>query len=203
VVTKLSLLTFLLGAFAKLRKAAIHRVFLLRHGRTRLPLDGFLWNLIFEHFSKSVSRKFNFCENLSTTGTLLQDVCSFMTISCWIILRMRSISDKPCRENQNTILCPITLFRSSCVCEIIWKTRYSRTGHRWQNKRMCFACWITTPTHTRTILVAPQCYVIRTSPVLIILRAVFLSNMAPCKSAYSYQHYGGVATSVSSVTTRG
>ena len=32
---------------------------------------------------------------------LFEDLCTFM-ISLWIILRMRNISDKICKENQNT-----------------------------------------------------------------------------------------------------
>jgi hypothetical protein len=49
-----------LGSFAKLRNAIISFFMSVRpHGTTRLPLDGFSWNLIFEDFSKL------FRENLS------------------------------------------------------------------------------------------------------------------------------------------
>ena len=46
-----------LGAFAKLRKGAISFVMSVHlsfrpHGITRLPLNGFSWNLIFHNFSK-------------------------------------------------------------------------------------------------------------------------------------------------------
>ena len=42
-----------LGAFAKLRKATTSLAMSVRpHGKTRLPLDGFLRNFIFEYFSK-------------------------------------------------------------------------------------------------------------------------------------------------------
>jgi len=37
----------------------------------------------------------------SITGTLREDVCKFM-ISHLILLRMRNLSDKTCREAQNT-----------------------------------------------------------------------------------------------------
>jgi hypothetical protein len=63
------------------------------HGKTLLPLDGFLWNLIFWVFFENLSR---------ITGTLHEDVCTFMLISRWILLRMRNASDKRCTENQNT-----------------------------------------------------------------------------------------------------
>jgi hypothetical protein len=34
--------------------------------------------------------------------TLHEDVSTFMTISYGIVLRMRNVSDKSCRENHNT-----------------------------------------------------------------------------------------------------
>jgi hypothetical protein len=51
-----------LGAFPKLRKATISFVVsgpsVRPHGTTRLALDGFSWNLIFEFFFRKLSRKF-------------------------------------------------------------------------------------------------------------------------------------------------
>jgi hypothetical protein len=41
-----------LDTFPKLRKATINFLSVCPHGTTRLPLDGFSWNLIFEYFSK-------------------------------------------------------------------------------------------------------------------------------------------------------
>jgi hypothetical protein len=35
-------------------------------------------------------------------GALREDVSTFVTISRWILLRMRNVSNKSCRENQNT-----------------------------------------------------------------------------------------------------
>jgi hypothetical protein len=53
-----------------------------------------------------------FFEDLSTinislkseknNGTLHEDLCTFMIISRWTLLRMRNVSHKSCRENQNT-----------------------------------------------------------------------------------------------------
>ena len=47
-----------LGAFANFRKATISFVMSVRppRGITRLPLDGFSWNLVFEYFWKSVEK---------------------------------------------------------------------------------------------------------------------------------------------------
>ena len=52
---------FLLGAFAKFRKASIGFFMSIRHsvrphGISRLPPDGFSLNLIFEYFSKSAEK---------------------------------------------------------------------------------------------------------------------------------------------------
>jgi hypothetical protein len=54
-----------LGAFAKLRKVAISFFMSVRpsicpHGTTRVSLDGFSWNLIFEYFSKICREKSSF-----------------------------------------------------------------------------------------------------------------------------------------------
>jgi hypothetical protein len=47
----------ILGTFAKLRKATVSFFMSVRpHGTTGLPLDGFLWNLIFEYFRKHVEK---------------------------------------------------------------------------------------------------------------------------------------------------
>jgi hypothetical protein len=53
------------GAFAKLRKTTVSFVISVRpsvcpHGRTRLPQDGFWWNLIFEFFFENLLRRFRF-----------------------------------------------------------------------------------------------------------------------------------------------
>ena len=50
-----------LGAFAKLRKAISSFIMSVRpsvcpHEKTRLPLDGFSWNLIFEYFRKTIEK---------------------------------------------------------------------------------------------------------------------------------------------------
>jgi hypothetical protein len=68
-----------------------------RHGTTRLRLDGFWWNLIFELFRKSVEKIPN-----KITGTLNEDVFTFMTVSREMILRMRNVLGEGCRENENT-----------------------------------------------------------------------------------------------------
>ena len=74
------------------------------HGTTTLRLNAFSSNLIHKHFfKKRKSRKFKFHQNLTIiTGTLHEDRCTFVIISRSFLLRMRNVSDKSCRKNQNT-----------------------------------------------------------------------------------------------------
>jgi hypothetical protein len=97
-----------LGAFAILRKATISFIMSVRpsiqpHGTTWPPLDGFSRYLIFEYFSKIFQKKFKFHENRTRMNyTLHEYQCIFLIISRPVLLRMRNVSDKSCRENQNT-----------------------------------------------------------------------------------------------------
>jgi hypothetical protein len=69
----------------------------------------------------------------NNNGTLHEDLCTFMVITRWILSRMRNVSDKSCRENQNTHFMFNSFFPKIVPfmrqCGKIW---YSRTGHRWQ-----------------------------------------------------------------------
>jgi hypothetical protein len=75
------------------------------HGTTRLPLDGISWNLTLDYFFKILSRKFEFHQNLTIIkGKLHKDQNTFLIKSKSVLLKMRNVSDKSCRENQNTNL---------------------------------------------------------------------------------------------------
>ena len=52
-----------------------------------------------------------------------EDLCTFIFISCSLLLRRRNLSDKGYRENQNTILCSIIFFffENRAVFEMRWK----------------------------------------------------------------------------------
>jgi len=65
-----------------------------------------------------------FHSNLTrTTGTLHGDQYTFLIISLSFLLRMRNVSDKICRENQNTrfVFSNFFFFEKSSVYEITWK----------------------------------------------------------------------------------
>jgi hypothetical protein len=54
-------------------------------------------------FSKNLLRKFRFHSNLKRMSTLHhRDLCTFMVISPWILLRMIHISDRSCTGSHNT-----------------------------------------------------------------------------------------------------
>ena len=65
-------------------------------------------------------------------GTLHGDQCTVLGISCFFLLRMRNVSEKSCRENQNTHFVFSNFFlKSYCLWENEKKILYSWKGHRW------------------------------------------------------------------------
>jgi hypothetical protein len=103
-----------------------------------------------------VSRQFKFHYNVTRiTGTLHEDLCTFMVTSRWILLRMRNIWDKYCRENQGTHLYSNSFFPKTVSlmrkCGKVW---YSETGHSRQYNMAHALCmlddWRYKHTHTRT-----------------------------------------------------
>jgi hypothetical protein len=105
-----------LGTFAKLRKATISFVMFVcstarSHGTSQVLLDGLSQNLKFKHFFKTMPTKLDSRKNLTVmTSTLHDGTCTFMIISRSLLLRVRNVSDKSCRENQNTHLLLKNLF---------------------------------------------------------------------------------------------
>jgi len=67
-------------------------------------------------FSKSVGKIQVSSKSNNNNGTLHEYRCTFRVISRWILLRVKNIADKICREIQNDILCSMKLCfpRKSC-----------------------------------------------------------------------------------------
>ena len=93
------------------------------------------------------------------TGTLHEYVCTFMIMFHWIRLRMRNVSDKTCRENQN-----IHFMFSNCFPRKSYRLwgymeNYGRAGHSVDDnivrcRKTLFVCLITKvkmKTYTQTI----------------------------------------------------
>jgi hypothetical protein len=74
-------------------------------------------------FFKNLWRKFQvLLKSDKNNGTLHEDLCTFVIISRWILLRMRTISDQSCRENQNTyFVFDNFLSENRALYEIMWK----------------------------------------------------------------------------------
>ena len=65
---------------------------------------------------------------------------------------MRNISDKSCRENQNThfVFSNFFFFENRTVCEIMWKTIVEWDRPQMIIWRMRFASWIPKATNTHS-----------------------------------------------------
>ena len=55
------------------------------------------------------------------TGTSHEDLCTFMTISRSVLLRMRNVADKSCIGNQNTFLVQYVFHENRVVYVRMWK----------------------------------------------------------------------------------
>ena len=114
------------------------------HGTTQLPLDGFSRNLM---IFRKLSRQFKFHSNQTkTTCTLHKDQYTFSITSRTFLLRMRNVSDKRCRENQNTHF--VTLFRKSCHLRDNVGKIVERGTPKMTIWHMHIACWISKATNT-------------------------------------------------------
>jgi len=58
----------------------------------------------------------------------------FFIISLSFLLRVRNVSGKSCRENQNTrfVFGNFFFLENLTVYEVMWKIMWSRADHRWQ-----------------------------------------------------------------------
>jgi hypothetical protein len=189
----------LLGALAKFRKATTDFVTSVCQSawNNSVPTGRILTKLDIWAFLQHLSRKFKFHYNPKRiTGTLHEDVFTFITIYRWILLSTRNVSNKSCSKNQNTYFTFNNFFLQSCrLWENVEKCGRAReAAHDNLAARCMLDNWGYMPastcqrpyTHTHphmqvhtqkyVILIAlPQqpwfreivsCYVIRTLPVL-------------------------------------
>ena len=139
-----------LGAFAKLRKATIRFVVFLcpsvrLHGTTRLPLDGFSLNLIFEYFSRNCLENSTFIQIWQEWRAL------YMNTSRSILLRIRNVSDKVVENIKTHILCSVTFFpRISCR---LWGNveKYVRAGQPADGNMAHAHCMLDTEGYRHTL----------------------------------------------------
>jgi hypothetical protein len=141
----------ILAAFAKLRKATIFVISVRPNGTTRLQLDGFSWNLIFEDFSKICQENSSFIKIRKECRVLyMKTSIHFFITSRSVLLRMGNVADKSCRENRNKHFgFSVTFFENCAVYEITWKSFVKPGRTQMTIWRMRIACWIPKATNTR------------------------------------------------------
>jgi hypothetical protein len=142
-----------------------------------------IWVFIFENLSTKCKFHYN---RTRITVTLHEDQFTCLTTSHSVLLRMRNISDKSFRENQNAhFLLNNFFFFENRLYEIMWKNLVVLGRQQMTVWRMRIACWIpkARDTHSQyAILIAfhcdsvctnaPQCYVIRVFPILLYFMAI-------------------------------
>jgi hypothetical protein len=143
-----------LGAFAKLRKATISFVMSVRLSN-RMEIFGSHWKGFHDiwHknvFQKSIEKIQVSLKSDKNNSYLNTDLCKFMVIPRWILLRMRIVSDRIIQKVKTYILCQeIFCSKIRAVCLIMWK-KNAVQPERSQIRRTSFACWITTATYTHS-----------------------------------------------------
>jgi hypothetical protein len=114
----------------------------------------------FSIFRKPVQKIQVSLKSDNNNGTLHEDLCTFMTIYRWILLRMRNVSDKSCRENQNTHFMFNNVFPKILP---LWDNveKYGTARQATDDNiigRMRFACWITKATDTHSEYGNTSCF---------------------------------------------
>jgi hypothetical protein len=164
-----------LGAFAKLRKTTISYIMsvclsvslsvclsVCPHATSRLPLDGFSWNFIFEDFRTSVENTQILLKSDKNNGYF-----AWRPMYIYDISLRSSQSEKCFRQNLQKISTHVLIsnnyfFQKLCR---LWDNakKYGRARHATYDniiRRMRFACWITkaTDSHSEcvTLIVFPR-----------------------------------------------
>jgi len=104
-----------LGAFAELRRATIICLMCAcpLACNNSAPLHDFRATLYLRISRKSVQKIQGSLKCDKNICTLHEDLCTFITICRWIVLKMRNVWNKSCRDNQNTFLFK-NFIRKSC-----------------------------------------------------------------------------------------
>ena len=142
-----------LGDFTKLRKAIINFIMSVRPSlwNNSGPTGRIFMKFVIWVFFENLSRKFKLYQNLTKiTGTLHEDQNTFLIISRSFLLRMRNVSDKSCRENQNThfVFCKFFFSENRALYDMTWRIILERGRPQMTIWRMRIACWITKATNT-------------------------------------------------------
>jgi hypothetical protein len=148
-------LTLLTGAFAELRIAAISFVMSVRPSvclsawNNSVPTGRIFIKFDIWAFSENLSIKFKFHWNPTrVTGSLDGDVFTYITISRWILLRIRNVSNKSHRENKNVHFMSNNFFvENRPIYEMSKNVKLERPQMTlWRR----IACWISKATRAQS-----------------------------------------------------
>ena len=113
---------FFVDIFTKLWKVSIGFVMsVCPHGTAPwLSFNRFSLNWYLSIFLKLCQENSNFLKIWPVTAALLEDLCTFVMISCWILLRIRNVSNKYSVENKTHIICSKTFILNHALHELKW-----------------------------------------------------------------------------------
>jgi hypothetical protein len=142
----------ILCTFKKLWKLCHVCPFVPPLGTTWLLLDEFSWNFIFRIFWKSVEKSHVSLKSDKNTRYLTWRIILYILIvSRSVLLRMRNVSGKSYKGNQNTIFHSIIIFlKLCCLWHNMEKLCRARYAIQMTIRCMCIACWITQATNTHS-----------------------------------------------------
>ena len=168
------------------------------HGTTRLPLDGFSWNLILEYFSKICRENLNFIKIYQKWRVLYMKTGTRVG-SCVdrFVLQWEMVQAKVVKKIKNTLHSAFFFFfcENRAFYEIMWKNSVQTDRPQMTIWRMRIACWIPETTNTHSEYVT-HCFFsattvartrlcvngIRTAAVLLLL----LSKASACTDCRLY-----------------
>ena len=102
----------------------------------------------------------------------------FVIVSRQILLRMISVSDKSCGENQNTRFKLNNFFSENrAVYEIMWKNIVQSDRPQVTIRRMCVTCWITKATDKHSEYVMLMAFSAATIVTRMYLNVAFIRTM--------------------------
>ena len=121
------------------------------HGPTRLSLDGFSWNLIFENFRKSVEKiQVPLKSNNNNRYFTWRPIYIVYHISLSSSYNEKYFRQKLQRKSKHS-LCSVTFIRKLRLFEIMWKNTVGRGRPQMKTIwRMRIACWIPKATNTNS-----------------------------------------------------
>ena len=123
------------------------------HGKIRLPLEGFSWNLIFEYLSKTIEKLQVSLKQESNNGCL-----TWRLLDIFEHISLISSSNEKCfavvvQEIRTHAVYSIAVFRKSCLLwDNVEKLGRAGQGQRWQYGACALsAAYLMVQTHTHTI----------------------------------------------------